>query len=285
MMTERSLKLLLGQLAFPESPRWHDGALWFSDFYTRQVLRLHLGGRCEVMAQLADQPSGLGWLPDGRLLAVAMSSRRLMRLDATGWTEVADLSGLAAFHCNDMVVDAQGRAYVGNFGFDLAARATPEPTGLILVEPDGRARVVAEGLWFPNGAVITPDGHTLIIAETFAARLTAFDIAADGSLSQRRIWASLPERVSPDGICLDAQGAVWLASPVTREVLRVYEGGAVTRRIPTPGQALACTLGGPHRRTLFILSGKVALSPEQSLQQRTGTIHALEVEVAGAGRP
>lgn len=285
MSTEPALTLLLDQLAFPESPRWHEGALWFSDFHTRQVHRLGSKGASEVVAQLADQPSGLGWLPDGRLLVVAMTSRRLLRQDGAEWTEVADLSALAPFHCNDMVVDALGRAYVGNFGFDLAARATPQPTGLILVEPDGRARVLADDLWFPNGAVITPDGRTLIVAETFAARLTAFDIAADGSLSDRRVWASLPGKVSPDGICLDAEGAVWLASPVTREVLRVFEGGAVTRRIPTPGQALACMLGGEDRSTLYILSGKVVLSPQESLQQRTGTIHAVQVEVAGVGRP
>jgi len=280
-----SLALVLDRLAFPESPRWHAGALWFSDFYTHRVQRLGPDGRCETVAKVPGQPSGLGWLPDGRLLVVSMTDRRLLRLDPGGLTEVADLSALAPFHCNDMVVDAQGRAYIGNFGFDMLARAAPRPTGLILVEPDGRARVVAEDLHFPNGMVITPDGGTLIVAESYAGSLTAFDIQADGALAQRQVWARLPGRVGPDGICLDAEGAVWLASPVTREVLRVRAGGAVTHRVPTAGQATACMLGGADRRTLFILSGKVMVTPQQSREALTGTLHAMPVEVAGIGLP
>lgn len=279
------LTLFLDRLAFPESPRWHEGALWFSDFYTRCVQRVTPDGRCETVLEVPGQPSGLGWLPDGRLLVVSMMDRCLLRLDGSTLSLVADLSGLAPFHCNDMVVDAQGRAYIGNFGFDMHARATPRPTGLILVEPDGRARVVAEDLHFPNGAVITPDGRTLIIAESYAGLLTAFDIAADGSLASRRVWARLPERVAPDGICLDAEGAVWLASPMTREVLRVREGGAVMQRVATPGQAVACMLGGVDWRTLYVLSGKVMLTPQESLALRTGAIHAMPVAVGGAGRP
>lgn len=279
-------ELVLGGLAFPESPRWHDGALWFSDFYTRQVQRLLPDGRCDTVLTVPGQPSGLGWLPDGRLLVVSMTDRRLLRLERDGSLSlVADLAALAPFHCNDIVVDALGRAYVGNFGFDMHARQTPRPTGLILVEPEGRARVVADGLMFPNGMVITPDGRTLIVAESFAARLTAFDIQKDGTLAARRTWASLPERVAPDGICLDAEGAVWLASPTTREVLRVCEGGALTQRVPMPGQAVACMLGGPGGRVLYILSGKVMVTPEQSRELRTGTIHALQVAVPGAGWP
>jgi len=285
MTSAPALTLVRDRLAFPESPRWRDGALWFSDFYTGQVQRLGPDGRCEVVAEVAGQPSGLGWLPDGRLLVVSMTQRRLLRLDGTTLSEVADLSALAPFHCNDMVVDALGRAYIGNFGFDMLARATPRPTNLILVEPDGRARVVAEDLMFPNGAVITPDGGTLVIAESYAGRLTAFDIQADGSLAARRVWARLPARVGPDGICLDAEGAVWLASPVTREVLRVRPGGEVTQRVPLPGQPVACMLGGADRRTLFILSGKVMVTPAQSRALLTGTIHGLAVEVPGAGRP
>lgn len=283
-MIETTPRLVLDQLAFPESPRWHDGALWFSDFYAGQVLRLGPDGRCEAVLSLPGQPSGLGWLPDGRLLVVSMTDRRLLRLDGGTLSEVADLSSLALFHCNDMVVDALGRAYIGNFGFDMPARAAPRATRLILVEPEGRARSVGEDLMFPNGSVITPDGRTLIVAESFAARLTAFDIATDGSLLRRRTWAAVPGS-SPDGICLDAEGAVWLASPVSREVLRVREGGEVTHRLPMPGQAVACMLGGPQRRTLYILSGKVMVTPEQSRALRSGAIHALEVAVAGAGRP
>lgn len=259
--------------------------MWFSDFYTHQVQRLGPDGRCETVATVPGQPSGLGGLPDGRLLIVSMTDRRLLRLDGEALTIVADLSALAPFHCNDMVVDAQGRAYIGNFGFDMLAREAPRPTGLILVEPDGRARVVADDLAFPNGAVITPDGRTLIVAESYAGQLSAFDILNDGSLRNRRVWAPLPERVAPDGICLDTEGAVWLASPTSREVLRVREGGEVTRRVPMPGQAAACMLGGADRRTLYILSGKVMVTPQQSREMRTGTIHALPVEVPGAGWP
>lgn len=284
-MNAPALTLLLDQLAFPESPRWHEGALWFSDFYTHKVQRLDSRGRCETVAMVAGQPSGLGWLPDGRLLVVSMTDRRLLRLDGATLTEMADLSTLASIHCNDMVVDAKGRAYVGNFGFDLIARATPRPTDLVLVPPDGPPRVVAQGLMFPNGMVITPDGRTLVVAESFGARLTAFDVAADGSLHQRRVWAALPQGTAPDGICLDGEGAIWLASPSSREVLRVREGGEITHRVPTPGQAVACMLGGPERRTLFVLSGKVMVTPEESRGMMSGAIHTLAVQVPGAGRP
>jgi sugar lactone lactonase YvrE len=283
-MTNSILKPFLDRLAFPESPRWHDGALWFSDFYTHRVQRVTMDGRCETVVSVPGQPSGLGWLPDGRLLVVSMTDRRLLRLDGQTLTEVADLSTLAPFHCNDMVVDAKGRAYVGNFGFDLAARETPRSTGLILVLPDGQARVVAQDLHFPNGAVITPDGRTLIIGESYASRLTAFDIAQDGSLSGRRVWATLV-KATPDGICMDAEGAIWLASPISREVIRVREGGEVTHRIPTPGQALACMLGGLDRCTLFVLMGKLMVTPEQSRESLTGAIYTLPVTVPGAGLP
>lgn len=283
-MTDPVLKPFLGQLAFPESPRWHEGALWFSDFYTHRVQRVGMDGRCETVVSVPGQPSGLGWLPDGRLLVVSMTERRLLRLEGSVLVEVADLSKLAPFHCNDMVVDAKGRAYIGNFGFDMAARETPRSTGLILVLPDGQARVVAQDLHFPNGTVITPDGRTLIIGESYASRLTAFDIAPDGSLSGRREWARL-DKATPDGICLDAEGAIWMASPISREVIRVREGGVVTQRMATPGQALACMLGGPDRCTLFVLMGKVMVTPEQSRQNLTGTIFTLRVEVPGAGLP
>ena len=284
MTTELILSPFLDQLAFPESPRWHDGALWFSDFYTHSVRRVGMDGRVETVVEVPGQPSGLGWLPDGRLLVVSMTDRRLLRLDQEGLCEVADLSHLAPFHCNDMVVDTLGRAYIGNFGFDLVARQAPTPTGLILVTPDGQASVVAEDLHFPNGSVITPDGRTLIVAESYAARLTAFTIGADGALSERRVWAQL-QGAAPDGICLDEEGAVWVASPISREVLRVREGGDVTHRIPTPGPAVACMLGGPQRKTLFVLTGKVMVTPEQSRAAMSGLIFTTAVLVPGAGLP
>ncbi len=284
MACEPILTPFLDQLAFPESPRWHEGALWFSDFYTHSVRRVGMDGRVETVVEVPGQPSGLGWLPDGRLLVVSMSDRRLLRLDSNGLREVADLSHLAPFSCNDMVVDARGRAYIGNFGFDIAARQPPRPTVLILVTPDGCAKAVADDLHFPNGCVITPDGNTLIVAESYAARLTGFTIGSDRSLNERRIWAQL-QGAAPDGICLDAQGAVWVASPTSREVLRVREGGEVTHRVSTPGQAVACMLGGPKRKTLFVLTGKVMATPEQSRAARTGLISTMPVDVAGAGLP
>lgn len=284
MESMQTLTPFLGQLAFPEAPRWHEGALWFSDFYTHSVKRATMDGRVETVVKVPGQPSGLGWLPDGRLLVVSMTDRRLMRLDPEGLTEVADLSKLATFHCNDMVVDAWGRAYIGNFGFDNAARHELVPARLIMVTPEGLVRVVAEDLHFPNGSVITPDGRTLVVAETYGARLTAFTIDADGGLSNRRVWAELPG-TSPDGICLDAEGAIWVASPTSREVVRVREGGEVTQRTPTSGQAIACMLGGSDRKTLFVLMSKLKFNAEQSREALAGSISTMAVDVPGAGRP
>jgi sugar lactone lactonase YvrE len=273
---------LIAGLRFPEGPRWRDGRLWFSDMHAQQVLAVDPSGTLETIATVPEDPSGLGWLPDGRLLIVSMRDRRLLRLDPAGLTEVADLSHLAPCHCNDMVVDARGRAYVGNFGFDLHAGQSPAPTNLILVEPDGRARVAAADLRFPNGSVITPDGRTLVVGETFGGCLTAFDVAEDGSLSGRRVWAQM-ERAVPDGICLDAEGAIWVASPIGHSVLRLREGGEVTHRIEVENEAFACMLGGPERRTLFLCTA--ASSEPNQTKARTGRIEQVEVEVPGAGLP
>jgi sugar lactone lactonase YvrE len=276
--------VLLDGLAFPEAPRWRDGELWFSDMTAQKVMRVSLDGKVSIVVEVPGQPSGLGWLPDGRLLVVSMTDRRLLRLDPAGLTVVADLSAWAPFHCNDMVVDEKGRAYVGNFGFDLPAKAEAKPTVLILVTPEGKTSVVAEDLSFPNGSVITADGRTLIVAESFGARLTAFAVAQDGSLSNRRVWARL-EAAGPDGICLDAEGAVWVASPIGREVLRVREGGEVTHRIATENQAVACMLGGPDRRTLFVLSCQIIPEREKSCALKSGRIETVRVDVAGVGLP
>lgn len=271
-------------LAFPEGPRWHDGQLWFSDMLGGAVIRLAADGTLTRVLEVPQQPSGLGWLPDGTLLVVSMRDRRLLRLDGNELSTVADLAPLASFACNDMVVDRRGRAYVGNFGFDLPGGAPPAPTHLLLVTPDGRARPVADGLFFPNGMVITPDGATLVVAETFGARLTAFSIDADGSLLERRTWAALPGR-SPDGICLDAETAIWVASPTTREVVRVREGGEVTHRVATQAQAIACMLGGPDRRTLYVLCGHVSFDAAKARRYLSGHIGTLRVDVPGAGLP
>jgi sugar lactone lactonase YvrE len=271
-------------LVFPEGPRWRDGELWFSDMLGGAVMRIGADGTLHRVLDVPAQPSGLGWLPDGTLLVVSMHDRRVLRV-AGGRTFVhADLAGLAPQQCNDMVVDRSGRAYVGNFGFDLPGRAAPAPTCLLLVLADGTARVAADGLLFPNGCVITPDGTTLIVGETFGARLTAFTIADDGSLQGRRTWASLPGK-SPDGICLDADGAVWVASPPTREVLRVLEGGAVTHRVATTSQAIACMLGGADGRDLFVLGGHVGFDVDKARHHRSGRIDKLRVDVPHAGAP
>ena len=282
--------VLLDGLGFPEGPRWRDGKLWFSDMEAGRVMTVDLDCKTETVVEVPGQPSGLGWLPDGRLLIVSMLDQRLLRLDPGGLVEVADLRELASYHCNDMVVDEQGRAYIGNFGFDLFAQEPPKLADIVLVTPSGDARVVADKLAFPNGTVITPDGCTLVVAESFAARLTAFDIEPEGSLTRRRTWAQFddrgfesqidPERAGPDGICLDAEGAIWVASPSTGEVLRVLEGGEITHRVKIETQPFAAMLGGPDRRTLFVCTSILGERPSES-----GRIETVRVDVPGAGFP
>jgi sugar lactone lactonase YvrE len=276
-------RVLLDGLAFGESPRWHDGRLWFSDMHAHQVMAVDLSGRTETIARVPGQPSGLGWLPDGRLLVVSMIDRRLLRLDPGGLVEVTDLHALASGLCNDMVVDSQGRAYIGHSGFDLYASQPSALADIILVMPDGDARVVAKQIAFPNGTVITPDGRTLIVAESFGSCLTAFDIQSNGSLMGRRLWASTAP-AGPDGICLDAEGAIWIASPRTREVLRIREGGQIDKRISLSKSAFACMLGGPDRRTLFILTADSFL-PDEARVRLSGRVEFVEVDVPGAGLP
>lgn len=276
-------RTLIDGLRFPEGPRWHEGRLWFSDMHSGEVLAVDMQGRTETIVEVAAEPSGLGWTPEGRLLVVSMQDRRLLRLDPEGLTEVADLTPHTTFYCNDMVVDREGRAYVGNFGFDLHGGADPVATNLVLVHPDGRVEIAARDVRFPNGTVITPDGATLIIGETFGGCLTAFDIAADGRLENRRLWAQL-EGAVPDGICLDEEGAIWVASPVGEGgVLRVLEGGEVTARVAVEHDAFACMLGGPDGRTLFICTAPD--SDPAKTGGRGGRIETVEVEVPRAGLP
>jgi sugar lactone lactonase YvrE len=277
----REPKLLLDGLVFPEGPRWHEGKLWFSDMRGHHVMTVDTSGSSEIIAEVPNMPSGLGWLPDGRLVAVSMHDRRLLVLSQGGTTTYADLSGIATGDCNDMVIDGSGRAYVGNFGAELDGAR--QPASIALVE-NGAMRVVADNLMFPNGAVITPDSRTFIVAETLASRLTAFDIAPDGSLSNRRVFAELGA-ATPDGICLDAEGAVWVSSFFTNEFLRVREGGEVAQRVPVPGKmAIACALGGGSRTTLFLLTATGTL--EDMYASRTnGFVETVDVEVPGAGWP
>ncbi len=269
--------VLTGGISFPEGPRWHEEKLWFSDMNTGVVMTVDCEGTLERIVPVAGHPSGLGWLPDGRLLIVSMLDRRLLRLDPGGLTEVADLYDLASYHCNDMVVDGTGRAYIGNFGFDLNRPDPFSPAEIVLVTPDGSARVVARDLAFPNGSVITPDGNTLIVGESFGGRLTAFDIREDGSLDNRRLWADIAP-ATPDGICLDVEGCIWVASPETGEVLRVREGGLITHRVRVSTRPYACMLGGEDRRTLFVCTS--GASPFNG-----GRIETVKVEAAGAGYP
>ncbi len=287
-MPERKPTVLLDGLLFAEGPRWHEGRLWFSDMHAHEVVAVDLQGNRETIVAVPNWPSGLGFLPDGRLLVVSMTDLKLMRLDPDGLALHADLSALATGHCNDMVTDAQGRSYVGNFGFDMLGGADQRDADLILVTPDGpssgMARVAASGLAFPNGAVITPDGRTLIVAETYAKRLSAFDVAADGSLSNRRLWANVDGL--PDGICLDAEGCVWFAVPrPPGRFVRVAEGGEVKEQIFADDRnGFACMLGGPDRRTLFLLeafSGRL----HQIKGPGNARIRAVQVEVEGVGWP
>ncbi|AEA23611.1 SMP-30/gluconolactonase/LRE family protein [Pseudonocardia benzenivorans] len=252
-------ELLLDGLRFAECPRWHDGKLWFSDIYARRVVTVTPAGESDVVVQLGDDdlPAGLGFLPDGRLLIANLARPVVLRLDADGSVSThADLSGIAVGPLNDMVVDPAGRAYVGASGVDeLSAPRPLVGTGSIIrVDPDGSARIVAPEMDSPNGPVITADGKQYVVASLPARELTGFDIAADGSLSGRRVWADL-QPAAPDGITVDAENGVWICAPLQRECRRVLEGGEVTDVIALPDRLpIAPCLGGDDGRTLFILS-------------------------------
>ncbi len=274
---------LVDNLCFAEGPRWYQDRLWFSDMHDHKVLAVDLQGNLETIIEVPEQPSGLGWLPDGRLLIVSMLDRKLLVLDDKELAVFSDLKDLATYHCNDMVTDSLGRSYVGNFGFDLFDGSDQVMAELILVALDGNASIVATDMAFPNGTVITPDGKTLVVGESMAGRLSAFDIQDDGSLTNRRIWAQL-EKAVPDGICLDDAGGIWVASPVSNEVLRVLEGGEVTDRVKVENQAFACMLGGEDGKRLFILTA-ASSEPEECRQTRSGKIEYIDVEHAATGCP
>lgn len=284
--------ILLEGLYFGEGPRWHDGRLWFSDFYAHAVKSVDESGEVRIELELDDQPSGLGWLPDGRLLLVAMKERAVKRLDPSGLVLHADISHLTAHLCNDMVVDGQGTAWVGNFGFNLDADlksrggevfSTHPVANLVRVDPDGSVHVAAPDMHFPNGSVVTPDGNTLIVAETLAGCLTAFTINADKSLTDRRVWAAL-ERTAPDGICLNDNNEVWVANAVGPEALLVAEGGEVMERVVTSQPCYACMLGGSEGKTLFALTAESA-DGEAAAAAQTGTVETVQVSRTRAGWP
>ncbi len=270
-------------LAFPEGPRWHEDRLWFTDQHARRIYAMQTSGALERVAQTTDLPGGLGWLPDGTLLVVYMTERRIMRLSGGQLHLYADLSQLARFHCNDMVVDAAGRIYAGNFGFDLHAGEALRNTEIVLVDCDGRLETFATEVVFPNGSVITPDGQRLLVAETFAHGVSEFHLDRRGRMASRRRWADLGE-ATPDGICLDQEEALWVASPGTRELIRVKQGGDILARCTTKGTPYACMLGGQERRSLYVCTSETD-DPEQAARLKTGRIEHVEVEVPGAGLP
>ncbi len=279
------LRTLMGGIEFGESPRWHEDRLWFSDWGTQEIVAVGLEGNSEVMVHAATSaPFCIDWLPDGRLLVVSGSEAGLRRREPDGsLVNHADLSGLSRHPWNDIVVDGRGNAYVGNIGFDF-------PTGefapgyLALVTPDGEARQVADGLAFPNGIVVTPDDSTLILAESYGSRLTAFDIGDDGGLSNRRVWADL-DGGAPDGICLDAEGAVWYADVPNERCVRVREGGEVLQTVELDRGCFACMLGGPDGKTLFMVAREWRGIESVAVEEKTGKILTAPAPAAGAGRP
>lgn len=292
---------LLAGGSFYESPRWHDGRWWVSDFYRHEVLAIDGPGEPELALTVEAQPSGLGWMPDGSMLVVSMKDQRILRRSPDGDVSVhADVSEHCGGHLNDMVVDSEGGAYVGNFGFDLMGFADPAPANLIRVDPDGTASVAAEDLLFPNGSVITPDGRTLIVGETAACRYSAWTIADDGSLSDRRVWAQVaaaPElgplaetlaklNFGPGGCSLDAEGMIWAADSVGGRCARVAEGGDLVDEIAAPEGLgfFACALGGEDGRTLLICAAPDFLESNRE-GKREGVLLTTRVEAPHAGLP
>jgi sugar lactone lactonase YvrE len=276
---------VMNGIMFGESPRWHENRLWFSDWGAQEVIAVDLTGNSEVILRVASFPFSIDWLADGRLVIVSASDRRLLRREADGSLQThADLAGLSSFPWNEIVVDGRDNAYVNNIGFDFSPDAQPGPGSLALVTPDGSAREVADDVAFPNGMVVTRDNSTLILAESYANRLTAFDIAADGSLSNRRIWATLGDGV-PDGICLDREDAVWYADVPNKRCVRVREGGEVLRTIELDRGCFACMLGGPDNRTLFIVAREWSGPASAADGSRTGQVLSTEAPAPGAGWP
>lgn len=283
-MDYQALTLASG-FAFPEGPRWRDGHLWFADQHDGLVRCLSPAGAVIEVFRLPGNPSGIGWLPDGDMLVVSMHERRLYRRSSGVLVVHAELGAVHAHHSNDMVVDAQGRAYVGNIGFDFHAGEEVRSTALAMVLPDGAVELAADELVCPNGTVITPDGRTLIVAESLASRLTAFTIDEAGRLADRRVFAELPEAGVPDGICLDAEGCVWAALPYAQAAVRVSEGGSITDRVLVEGaMPYACMLGGDDRRDLYLCVAPDH-DPGKTLELRGGRIDVARVAVPGAGWP
>jgi sugar lactone lactonase YvrE len=300
MPNARTLTTLAEGGTYFECPRWHDGRWWVSDFYRRTVFTYDADGREAPVIEVEGQPSGLGWLPGGDLLVVSMKDRRVLRRAADGTVAVhADVSQLTGGHLNDMIVARDGFAYAGNFGFDLMGGGTPATAGLVAIDPGGNASVAAEDLWFPNGMVITDDG-TLIVAETFAARFTAFTIGAGGTLTDRRVWAQVQPSPAPgdtatmlgavtfgpDGCALDAEAHVWAANALAGVLCRVAPGGAIVEEVAMPDGlgVFACGLGGEDGRTLVACAAP-DFHEEARAAAREAVLFTTTVDVPRAGLP
>jgi sugar lactone lactonase YvrE len=273
-------RTVLTGLSFGESPRWHDGTLVVSDWGAGDVLAVGEDGSSEVLAHADAFPLCVDFLPDGRMLLVAGPT--LLRQESDGsLVPHADLGALGSTPFNDIVVDDRGNAYVNNIGFEFG-QGEPRPGWVVLVRPDGQARVVADGLMFPNGMAVTPDGRTLVVAESYASCLTAYDLEADGGLANRRVWADLGQD-NPDGICLDAEGAAWYADVPHAHCVRVAEGGQVLQTVDLGRGGFACVLGGSERRTLYAVTNE--WGPQGPVGDHNSSVVALEVDVPGAGHP
>jgi len=279
-------------LLFVESPRWHGGRLWFSDWGAQEIIAVDLAGKSEVIVRVSTSVEGespvargpfcIDWLPDRRLLIVSGRDGLLLRRERDGaLTTHANLAGLSRHPWNDIVVDGRGNAYIGNAGFDFPGGEFA-PGILALVTPDGAARQVADGVAFPNGMVLTPDSSTLILAESYGKKLTAYDIAADGSLANRRMWAAVDGY--PDGICLDAEKAIWFGDVPNKRCVRVREGGEVLQTIDLDRGCFACALGGADMKTLFLLAAKWRDSTGSVDAARTGQVLTATALVPGIGR-
>jgi len=278
------LQTLMTGIVFGESPRWHDDRLWFSDWGAQEIIAVDLEGNSEVIVRMPSFPFCIDFLPDGRLLVVSASERLLLRREHDGSLVThTDLSSLSEHPWNDIVVDGRGNAYIGNIGFDFPAGEFA-PGILALVTPDGSAQQVADGVAFPNGIVVTPDNSTLIVAESYANSLTAFDIAADGSVSNRRVRADLDNGV-PDGICLDEDGAIWYGDVPNKRCVRVREGGEVLQTIELDRGCFACMLGGVDRRTLFMVAQEWGGMESTAEGERTGHVLSAPASAPGAGWP
>jgi len=293
--------LVADGFSFIEGARWRDGRLFASDIFNKQVLTIDGSGKVTPICTVPGFPSGLGFAPDGSLLIVSQADRRVMRWTGFRLEPWADLSTILPFMCNDMLIDHQGRAYVGNYGWDSDEDPTTQSTSIALVQPDGNASVVADDLVFPNGMVLSPDSRTLYVAETYAARVSAFDVAPDGSLSNRRIWASFSAKqfptiedakragvILPDGMALDAEGALWMGDAGGRAAVRVAEGGKVLECVDTKDlTTYSVALGGPDRRTLFLGAATPSLQIELPLHPGVtrSSVFSCRVEVPGVGLP